>query len=373
MDDRDIFFDYSGADEEDEVAKAQQMLIEERVFFHLDWTPRRTVTALDWSTVHPEAVLAAYSQPIREEEFILSPVSSFPPPDGVCLVWNLKAKKCESVLTCQTPITTAIFSDFHPNLIIGGTYVGQIVVWDTRVNRQTPVQRTSFAGGSGHCEPIRELAVTGSQTANNLVSVSADGRLCAWSLDMFATPLQTMELVYKQAKSVAPTSVAFAHDFDDGFLVGAQDGCVYGGCRTGSDPGVTEQYEGHSAPITTITIPNANDPLNDTSLYLTASMDCTVKLWSRGKPEPLVTFDDRNEYYLDSDWSPYHPALFATVDLGGHLDIWNLNMNSEVPTTSTVLSENAIPNCCKFETKGSHIAVGDDGGKVRVFTINDVS
>lgn len=45
---------------------------------------------------------------------------------------------------------------------------------------------------------------------------------------------------------------------------------------------------------------------------------------------PLMSFEDRNDYLLHCDWSPSHPALFATVAMTGHLDIWNLNMNSEV-------------------------------------------
>lgn len=377
-DERDIFFDYSGADKEEKLAKAQQMLTEDCIFFDEFWTSNRVVTALDWSPNHPEIILTAYSA-IQKEEPALTPVNLYAAAataDGVCVLWNLKSKKSESasesVFTCQASVTTAIFSDFHPNLIIAGTYVGQIVIWDTRVNRKTPIQRTGLGGNSAHCEPIRSIVVTGDQNANNLVSVSADGRLCGWSLDMLAKPFQTMELVYKQAKTVAPTSVAFVRDFDDSFLIGTQDGFIYAGCRSGSDPGVNMQFEGHHhAPVTAIAVPSAGDPLNDANIYLTTSMDCTAKVWSRMESHPLVSFADRNDYLLHCDWSPSHPALFATVAMSGHLDIWNLNMNSEVPTASTVLSNDAAPNCCKFERKGTHIVVGDDYGRIRVFAIND--
>ncbi|KAL5104998.1 Dynein cytoplasmic 1 intermediate chain 2a [Taenia crassiceps] len=377
-DERDIFFDYSGADKEEELAKAQQMLTEDCIFFDEFWTSKRVAIALDWSPNHPEIVMAAYSA-IQREEPALTPVNLYAAAataDGVCVLWNVKSKKPESapesMFTCQAPITTAIFSEFHPSLIIAGTYVGQIVIWDTRVNRETPIQRTGLGGNSAHWEPIRSIAVTGNQDTNNLISVSADGRLCGWSLDMLARPFQTMELIYKQAKTVAPTSVAFVRDFDDSFLIGAQDGFIYGGCRSGSEPGVTVQFEGHHhAPVTAMAVPSADDPLNDANLYLTTSMDCTAKVWSRMEKHPLVSFEDRNDYLLHCDWSPSHPALFATVAMSGHLDIWNLNMNSEVPTASTVLSNDAAPNCCKFERKGSHIAVGDDSGRIRIFAIND--
>ena len=74
--------------------------------------------------------------------------------------------------------------------------------------------------------------MTDKKTSNNLVSVSTDGRLCEWSLDMLASPFQTIELMYKQAKAVTPSAVAF-RDCDDRFLIGSQDGSIYAGCRSG--------------------------------------------------------------------------------------------------------------------------------------------
>ena len=37
----------------------------------------------------------------------------------------------------------------------------------------------------------------------------------------------------------------------------------------------------------------------------------------------------------DAKWSPIHPALFATVDGMGRLDLWNLNNDTEVCVFST--------------------------------------
>jgi dynein cytoplasmic 1 intermediate chain len=34
------------------------------------------------------------------------------------------------------------FNRFHPNLVLGGTYSGSIVLWDNRVEKRTPVQRS---------------------------------------------------------------------------------------------------------------------------------------------------------------------------------------------------------------------------------------
>lgn len=46
--------------------------------------------------------------------------------------------------------------------------------------------------------------------------------------------------------------------------------------------------------------------------------------------KPLYSFEDSSDYVYDVMWSPTHPALFACVDGVGHLDLWNLNNDTEV-------------------------------------------
>lgn len=45
----------------------------------------------------------------------------------------------------QSGVTSVTFAKFHPNLIVGGTYSGQIVLWDNRSSKKTPVQRTPLS------------------------------------------------------------------------------------------------------------------------------------------------------------------------------------------------------------------------------------
>jgi hypothetical protein len=48
---------------------------------------------------------------------------------------------------------------FHPNLVLGGTYSGQIVLWDNRVQKRTPIQRTPLST-SAHTVSCVTLVVT---------------------------------------------------------------------------------------------------------------------------------------------------------------------------------------------------------------------
>lgn len=48
----------------------------------------------------------------------------------------------------QSEVMSAGFARFHPNLVVGGTYSGQIVLWDNRSNKRTPVQRTPLSAAA---------------------------------------------------------------------------------------------------------------------------------------------------------------------------------------------------------------------------------
>lgn len=171
----------------------------------------------------------------------------------MALVWNMKYKKTtpEYVFHCQSAVMSATFAKFHPNLVVGGTYSGQIVLWDNRSNKRTPVQRTPLSAAA-HTHPVYCVNVVGTQNAHNLISISTDGKICSWSLDMLSHPQDSMELVHKQSKAVAVTSMSFPVGDVNNFVVGSEEGSVYTACRHGSKAGISEMFEGHQGPITGI-------------------------------------------------------------------------------------------------------------------------
>lgn len=42
-------------------------------------------------------------------------------------------------------LSLMVVDRFHPNLILGGTYSGQVMLWDNRVQKRTPIQRTPLS------------------------------------------------------------------------------------------------------------------------------------------------------------------------------------------------------------------------------------
>ncbi|XP_076437427.1 cytoplasmic dynein 1 intermediate chain 2-like isoform X2 [Babylonia areolata] len=358
----DIFVDYSGKDGsgKDEEAMAGERLKQNRDFFDDKWSKHRIITSLDWSSQHPELLLASYSA--NEDATNV--------PDGVALIWNVKYKKDtpEYIFHCQSPVMSSCFAKFHPNLVLGGTYSGQIVLWDNRVNKRTPVQRTPLSA-SAHTHPVYCVTVVGTQNAHNLISVSNDGKLCSWSLDMLSHPQDSMELQHKQSKAVAATCFSFLAGDANNFIVGSEECLVYSASRHGSKAGISEAYEGHQGPITAIDTHRVAGQIDFSPYFLTASFDWTVKLWNIKEQKFLCSFEDNSDYVSDVQWSPINPALFTSVDIMGRLDLWHLNHETEVPTASVVVDPNVALNKCRWHQTGHHIGVADDLGRIYIYDV----
>ncbi|ROL47804.1 Zinc finger protein ZFAT [Anabarilius grahami] len=284
--DTDIFFDYSGRDMEDKEGDMQagSNLSFNRHFYDEHWSKHRVVTSLDWSP--------------------------------------------------QSSVMSVGFAQFHPNLVIGGTYSGQIALWDNRSHRRTPVQRT----------PLSATAHT-----------------------------ESMELIYNKSKPVAVTCMAFPASDVNNYVVGSEEGTVYTASRHGSKAGIGEMFDGHQGPVTGISCHNSVGPVDFSHLFTTSSFDWTVKLWSTKHNKHLYSFEDNADYVYDVMWSPVHPALFATVDGNGRLDLWNLNNYTEVPSASVTVEGGCALNQVRWASGGREVAVGDSEGRVWIYDVGELA
>uniref|UniRef100_A0A4W5Q083 Dynein cytoplasmic 1 intermediate chain 2 n=1 Tax=Hucho hucho TaxID=62062 RepID=A0A4W5Q083_9TELE len=311
----DVCFDYSGRDLEDREGEMQAgaKMSLSRVFSDERWSKNRVVTCLDWSPQYPELLVASYN----------SNDDAPHEPDGVALVWNMKYKK-------TTPEYTF------------------------------------------HCQhPVYCVNVVGTENAHNLISISTDGKMCSWNLDMLSQPQDSLELVFKQSKAVAVTSMAFPLGDVNNFVVGSEDGSLYTACRHGSKAGISDVFDGHHGPVTGLSCHSAGGPVDFSHLFISASFDWTVKLWTTKSTRPLYLFEDSCDYVYDVMWSPTHPALFACVDGSGRLDLWNLNNDTEVPSASVVVDGSPALNRVRWAHSGREIATGDSDGQVLVYDVGE--
>ncbi|KAI0970000.1 cytoplasmic dynein-like protein 1 intermediate chain 2 [Xylaria arbuscula] len=346
----DILTDYSlqahDIEDEDEQAgntggKGRRRVKEVVQFYDDRWSKKRMISSIDFSPKYPELVLASYTKnPSAPHD-----------PDGIVQVWNQHLHdRPEFLFHAQSDILSAKFSPFHPNLIIGGTYSGQVLLWDTRA-KTAPVQKTPLTG-SGHSHPVYSVDIVGTQNANNIISVSTDGALCVWSVDMLSQPQESLTLSTpppNKFEDLAPTTMAFPHADPTYFLVGSEEGPIYpchrydrAGAKAGVDSRVS--YKGHAAPVMSVDFHPARGPVDLGDLILSSSLDWSVKLWKVRAPAatstivesagtaipPLLEFV-REDVVYDAAWSPVRPGVFALVDGAGSLELWDITVETEIP------------------------------------------
>ena len=306
-------------------------------------------------------------------------------PDGIVQVWNVHLHdRAEYIFQAQSDILVAKFSPFHANLMIGGTYSGEVLLWDTRA-RWVPVQKSPLTG-SGHSHPIYAMDVVGTQNAHNIISCSTDGTVCSWTMDMLAQPQECFELVTPPPVStklesvmrndtLAPTCMAFPRGDPTYFLVGTEEGGIYpchrydrANAKAGVD--VSVRYRGHTAPLTSIQYHPGRGPVDLEDLVLSSSLDWSVKLWKARAPgatvapttsgggptttsaaakasvgvvtatvaEPVLDLR-RDDIVYDAAWSPVKPGVFAVVDGAGQVEVWDITVDTEVPVAQARPSE----------------------------------
>ena len=144
---------------------------------------------------------------------------------------------------------------------------------------------------------------------------------------------------------MAITTLNFPDNETTTFWVGTEEGNVYQANRydrAGAKAGLNQydMYKGHSGPVMGVHFHPLHGPVDFSDLFLTCSVDWTVKLWrakSLAKPStsanvvaPLYSFDEADDYVYNVKWHPAHPAVFGSVDGSGKFDLWNLNSDTEV-------------------------------------------
>ena len=364
-------------------------------------TRRRMISDIHFSPHFNELLLTSYTKnPSAPNE---SP--------GQVLLWNVHApSRPEYVFTSGSDVLSARFSPFHPNLVIGGCYSGQICLWDTRSPTTHPVQRTPQSGSHlGHTHPVYNISIIGTPNAHNILTSSMDGVVCSWSFDMLTQAQEYLVLHTPppaKTEDLAPTAMSFPSSDPTFFVVGTEEGSIYP-ChrydRAGAKAGIDNRfaYRGHSAPVMSAHFHPARGPVNLGDVLLTSSSDWSIKLWrvkpaasstgssstsaaataltgvSGNQPQPLGPVLDigREDLVYDAKWHPYKPSVFAAVTGAGELEVFNLLYDMEVPVARAsptrgrngVMPFKGLNKVCWDERRGGSVAVGGLDGVVTVF------
>ncbi|KNG87878.1 cytoplasmic dynein intermediate chain [Aspergillus nomiae NRRL 13137] len=394
----DVLADYElggldgDVEEDDEHGKKRRGIREVCQFWDERWSKKRMISDVSFSPKFPELVLAAYTKnPSAPHE-----------PDGLVQIWNQHLQsRPEYVFHSTSDILAAKFSPFHPNLIVGGSYSGQVLLWDTRSSRAgggAPVQKTPLTG-SGHTHPVYSISIIGTQNAHNILTASTDGVVCGWTVDMLSQPQEYLELSTpppSKTEDLAPTTMSFPQSDPTFFIVGTEEGGIYpchrydrAGAKAGTDHRLA--YRGHAAPIMSTAFHPARGPVDLGDLMLSSSLDWSVKLWRVRPPattapatsaisttqvvSPILDIN-REDVVYDARWSPHRPGVFSLVDGAGNLEVWDLYTDTEVPVVRTTPSKgrggiltSSLNKVAWEEREGRRIATGGLDGVVTVFEV----
>ena len=174
--------------------------------------------------------------------------------------------------------------------------------------------------------------------------------------------------------------MAFSESETNSFLIGSEQGVACRVLRHAKSKGVEATYAAHFGPVTAVDVHPSRGAVDFSNLFLTSSIDWTVKIWSQSahlhaaaghSPAPLRSFEDSNDYVSDVKWSPVHPALFASADGSGVLRLWNLNADTDAPVARVEVSPGRALNHILWSQDGRKIIAGDSAGVVSVYDIGD--
>ncbi|KAI8615886.1 WD40-repeat-containing domain protein [Chytriomyces sp. MP71] len=319
-----------------------------------------------------------------------------------------------------TCLNTIAFHPETPNIVAGGTFQGEVLIWNMN-EKDEPLVMSSKMNEFSHQDPVMKvLWIPGSRIGQyDLVSAGIDGRILVWSPMHHDVKLNRPKCGGQLTTSNIPAAVlasfdsrkAFALDtplgvcsitgFKDDlttFIVGTEPGFVLK-CNLATAPllqGVNQVKKSEKEPRTLINPIQAGFTPNphvgsvrslSTSpftrdLVLSCGSDGIIRLMHKLKVDGMLATWQPSTLcapVVSVAWSPHKATVFAAAATDGNVYFYNLSQNKHLPvlalpsTTASTVQRNgsATPaTAMAFNPELPQlVAVSDDLGYVRVFRI----
>ncbi|XP_042232430.1 dynein axonemal intermediate chain 1-like [Homarus americanus] len=325
----------------------------------------RTLIVSDvcWSPVYPDLFSAAYT----------AGEIGGPEGSGMLCVYTLKNPTSpERVFRAPCGVTCATFHPKHGSLVAAGWSDGTVVVYDIRSN-SSPVVIPSTTTAGKHLLPVTQVVWVKTEPGEELClySVAMDGRLTQWQVRASAL-VHTDILHFLDADLPSQhfttdkillegigTCAAFRPDDGDVVLVGVDTGAVFQ-CSTLSTVHALTRYPAHTAAVRAVVW-----NIHHHKVFISCSVDWTVKVWFQYHLSPLVVLD-LGGAVAGVTWSPYSSSVFVAVSDEGRVHVYDLFTRKCRPlcVQSLVQRRRVAATCVSFNPFHPVIMVGGEKGNL---------
>eukprot|EP01006_Ploeotia_vitrea_P046888 TRINITY_DN67071_c1_g3_i4.p1 TRINITY_DN67071_c1_g3~~TRINITY_DN67071_c1_g3_i4.p1 ORF type:complete len:561 (+),score=46.29 TRINITY_DN67071_c1_g3_i4:72-1754(+) len=332
---------------------------------------------------------------------------------GYVTIWNpmrddLNEKKPE--ITIETD-NYPLCLDFHPeepSVLCGGTYNGEIFVWNVANENDNLIAQTqSQLSGTTvmHTDPIQQVKWFVNRKETKLkyviVSVSGDGKILFWTMNnKMNFPIAGNEVLNRKSGpvgvmcidvlSTGGRSLSSSQEppcLENTVIIGTDLGTVYKtnikpvpipdagkkqavGKLVLNDP-TAFKYETHTGPVQRV----SGNPFHR-SLFLSCSCDGTVKFFNiveSGRVHHVMPGSSIDSYIYSAQWSPVRPFVFACACKDGNMYIYDLEATNIKPAVTMQAGMHGAPVLSLAFNAAEHhlLATGDAAGQVRIWQLSD--
>ncbi|ROT72844.1 Dynein intermediate chain 1, axonemal [Penaeus vannamei] len=297
---------------------------------------------------------------------------------GMLCLYTLKSPSTpERVFHTPFGVVTARFHPQHGSMLVAGRTDGSVVVYDVKAPRHAPPICSSPVRGKHLMQVTQVTQVRWIRTQPGeelcFFSVSLDGRVTQWHLHSaglvhrdvldFASCRQPTKLHSSSDKERPPASTSAPTQ--NIMLLGTDTGAVFQ-CSVASTTHTLFRYPAHTSPVRQVSWNKHHH-----GIFVTCSLDWTVKVWQHDFVSPLIQLD-LGGAVAGVTWTPHSSSVFVAVTDEGRVHVYDLHVRICHPlcVQGVVQKKRGVVTCIAFSPFHPVILVGGDRGRLVSFKLS---
>ena len=393
--------------------RSENVISEFQSFTDLVYSKGKIVSAIDWLPGQEGVVAVSCTEPISLNARLAIAGQAR---RSAILIWNfVDPIHPQYVLESPFDVFAFRFNTSAPNLIAGGLYNGQVILWDTSAavtltrsqaegekgEASIPVIKPKYLSSleKSHNACVTDLAwlqkglqinrmgqlheTEDPEACHCFVTCAVDGRVRFWDVrvkretkkgkegEIDWTPTWSVSMIRDHGGDLAGTRFSFSSTFrSSSFFMGSMDGEValaqYEKPEGVDHPEYTKGcIDAHCGPVVSL----QRSPFFE-GIVLSAG-DWTFKIWKEGQTQPLFASSCATTYITAACWSLTRPGVVYIAKQDGVIEVWDFLDRSHEPSIVSTISSHPISSIEFFPVSSvsTMMAVGDNSGTLHIMEL----